>query len=146
MRPFTAMLVCLCIAAADAPRAAPDAPRLRRYDTPYYVVHTDLPPDGAGEAVVRMTKLGDELRRRTRDLGFQGRIEQRLPFYLYARHADYVAAAKVPPASAGVFLGDRLVAAAADARRSAARHGRQPEAFPQFAAAAPGTEMRPWPK
>src|SRR5215207_240110 len=139
MRPFSTTLICLCIAAADAPRAAPDAPRLRRYDTPYYVVHTDLPPEGAVEAVVRMTKLGDELRRRTRDLGFRGRIEQRLPFYLYARHADYVAAAKAPPESAGVFLGDRLVAAAADARGSAGWHVIQHEAFHQFAAAVPGT-------
>jgi hypothetical protein len=140
--------MCVCVAAdaprADAAPAGPGGPRLRRYDTPYYVVHTDLPPDGAAEAVVRMAKLGDELRRRTRALGFRGRIEERLPFYLYARHADYVAAARAPPESAGVFLGDRLVAAAVDPRGSSAWHVIQHEAFHQFAAAAPGTEMPPW--
>src|SRR6185503_12101573 len=121
MRSVAAVVLCLCVCAAAAAAAA-GAPALRRYDTPYYVVHTDLPQEGAAEAVVRMTRLGDELRRRTRELGFNGKIEQRLPFFLYARHADFLAATGEPQTSAGVFLGDRLVAAATDARGSAAWH------------------------
>src|SRR5215208_5406983 len=132
------------LSAVAAPRDAGGGPALRRYDTTYYVIHTDLPPEGAAEAVARMAKLGDDLRRRTRALGFNGRIEERLPFYLYARHADYVAAAKVPPESAGVFLGDRLVAAATDARGSAAWHVVQHEAFHQFADATTGTRLPAW--
>ena len=121
--------------------AAP--PELRRYDTPYYVVHTDLPPGGAAEAVVRMTRLGEDLRRRTRELGFTGRIDRRLPFHLYARHADYVSAGN-PPETIGTFDGERLLAAAADARGSATWNVVQHEAFHQFAAATKGTELPTW--
>ena len=143
MRRFFAFLVLAgCVAAA--PAEGPRARELRRYDTSYYVIHTDLPAEGAAEAVARMERIGDELRRRTRELGFAGRIEQRLPFYLYARHADYLAATKAPPESAGVFLGDRLAAAAIDARGASAWHVVQHEAFHQFSGAAPGTELPAW--
>ena len=140
MRSVAAAVLCALLCAA----AGPGAPALRRFDTPYYVVHTDLPQEGAAEAVVRMTRLGDELRQRTRELGFNGRIEQRLPFFLYARHADFLAATGEPQTSAGVFLGDRLVAAATDARGSAAWHVVQHESFHQFAAATTGTELPAW--
>lgn len=139
-REMTVLVLSVVIGGAAAPPGAAS----RRYDTPYYVIHTDLPPEGADEAVARMTRLGEDLRQRTRELGFGGRIERRLPFYLYARHADYVAAAKVPETSAGVFLGDRLVAAAADARGNAAWHVVQHEAFHQFADAAPGAPLPAW--
>jgi hypothetical protein len=132
------LLVCLLVCAAAR------AGDLRRFDTPYYVVHTDLPPEGAAEAVVRMSRLGDELRRRTRDLGFTGRIESRLPFYLYARHEEYVKASGAPPESAGTFDGDRLLAAATDSRGSATWNVVQHEAFHQFAAATTGTELPAW--
>ena len=145
MRPFLALMLCMSLPAdAAEPRGGTAGVRLRRYDTPYYVIHTDLAPEAAGEAVVRMSRLGDELRRRTRQLRFNGRIEQRLPFYLYARHADYVAATGEPPESAGVFRGDRLVAAAADARGGQAWHVVQHEAFHQFAHATTGTELPAW--
>ena len=62
MTSVTLIAACL-VAVAPAARAEP----LRRYDTPYYMIYTDLPPDGAAEAVVRMTRLGEDLRRRTRN-------------------------------------------------------------------------------
>jgi hypothetical protein len=134
-----------CAVAAAAPKSpAGRGPELLRYDTPYYLVYTDLPPDGAAEAVARMGRLGEVLRLRTRDLGFNGKITARLPFVLYARHADYLAAAHAAPDSAGVFLGERLVAAATDSRGSAAWHVVQHEAFHQFAAATTGTEFPAW--
>jgi hypothetical protein len=136
---------CVCVSVAAAPKPpAGRGPELLRYDTPYYLVHTDLPPDGAAEAVARMARLGEVLRLRTRELGFNGTITARLPFVLYARHADYLAASGAPPDSAGVFLGDRLVAAATDARGSVAWHVVQHEAFHQFAAATTGTEFPAW--
>src|SRR5690242_18070641 len=98
---------CVCWAAATKPPAGGRGPELLRYETPYYLVYTDLPPDGAAEAVARMARLGEVLRLRTRDLGFNGKITVRLPFELYARHADYLAATHAAPDSAGVFLGDR---------------------------------------
>jgi hypothetical protein len=133
------LIVFACIAAAGAAAA----PELRPYETPYYIIHTDLPPGGAAEAVVRMTRLSDVLRRETRGLGFTGRIDRRLPFYLFARRDDYLATG-APPESAGAFLGDRLVAAADDGRGRAAWHVVQHEAFHQFAAATRGTEFPGW--
>ena len=146
MRAFVALVVLVAsVAATAAPAAAapPRAPELRRYDTPYYVIHTDLPDEGAAEAVARMTPLATELRNRTRALGFAGRIDERLPFYLYARREDYLATS-APPQTAGAFLGDRLVAAAFDDRGSTTWHIVQHEAFHHFAAAAPGTELPAW--
>lgn len=138
MQVFTFLVLFLCLATAAGP-----ADGMRRHDTTYYVIHTDLAPDGAAEAVVRMSRLANELRRRTRELGFTGRIDRRLPFYLYARHADYVAAGN-PHETAGTFDGDRLVAAATDARGGSAWHIVQHEAFHQFAAATTGTELPAW--
>jgi len=136
---------CVCASLAAAPKPpAGRGPELLRYDTPYYLVYTDLPPDGAAEAVARMARLGEVLRLRTRELGFSGKITARLPFFLYARHGDYLAATHAAPDSAGVFLGDRLVAAATDSRGSAAWHVVQHEAFHQFAAATTGTEFPAW--
>ena len=122
--------------------AAP-APVLKVYETPYYFIHTDVPPAGAAEAVTRMTRLSEILRRETRALGFTGRIERRLPFYLFARRADYLATG-APPESAGAFLGDRLVASFDDGRGNPAWHVVQHEAFHQFAAATRGTEFPGW--
>ena len=51
---------------------------LKQYQSPYYVIHTDLPDDEAKEAVIRMTKMAEEYRDRTRD--FSGVIRSRLPF------------------------------------------------------------------
>jgi hypothetical protein len=90
-----------------------------------------------------MARLGEDLRRRTRELGFTGRIERRLPFYLYARHADYVAAGN-PKESIGTFDGERLLAAATDARGSATWNVVQHEAFHQFAAATTGSALPAW--
>src|SRR5215207_7370510 len=147
MRDLFALVVLIACLPAPATVAAPPAasrpPELRRYDTPYYVIHTDLPDEGAAEAVARMTPLATGLRNRTRALGFAGRIDTRLPFYLYARREDYLATG-APPQTAGAFLGDRLIAAAVDDRGSTTWHVVQHEAFHQFAAAAPGTELPAW--
>jgi hypothetical protein len=148
MRSLASLVLCLCLcvgATAAAPRPGGGrGPELRVYETPYYLIHTDLPPEGASEARARMLRLGDALRAWTRGLGFNGKITQRLPFFLYARHADYLAATNLAPDSAGVFLGDRLVAAATDSRGSAAWHVVQHEAFHQFPAATTGTEFPAW--
>lgn len=148
MRSLSSLVLCACVcvgtAGAAPQRGATGGPELRLYETPYYLIHTDLPPEGAAEAQARMFRLGDVLRGRTRELGFSGRITQRLPFFLYARHADYLAATRLGPDSAGVFLGDRLVAAATDSRGSAAWHVVQHEAFHQFPAATTGTEFPAW--
>lgn len=129
-----------------APQSGPPAAarvQPRGYETPYYVILTDLDQRSVAEAIVRMTVLGEDLRRRTREMGFTGQIRQRLPFYLYRNRAAYLATG-VPKESAGAFLGDHLVAAATDAKGGAAWHVVQHEAFHQFAAATTGQELPGW--
>ncbi len=84
-------------AAAQAGRA------MQRYESKSYIVITDLPPELAREAVVRMTRMADEYRNRTRD--FSGAIRERFPFYLHATLDGYHAAGGLP-GTAGYF--DRL--------------------------------------
>src|SRR4051812_22740723 len=57
------------------------------YETRYYVVHTDVPPDDAREAAVRMTVMAEEYARRTKD--FSGAIRRKFPFYLVRRNDDF---------------------------------------------------------
>ena len=128
------------VLASPAPRGSP---LLRRFDTPYYFIHTDLEADHAAEAVVRLTRLAEVLRRRTRELGFTGQIRQRLPVYLFRHREDYLATG-APPESAGAFLGDRLVVAATGRGGGPAWHVVQHEAFHQFAAAVQGPELPAW--
>jgi hypothetical protein len=124
--------------------AAKGAPKLRRYETPYYLIYTDLDGPDAAEAVVRMKVLAEVYRKRTRELGFTGRIDRRLAVYLFKDRADYLATGAAPE-SAGAFLGDRLVVAATDGRGGGpAWHVVQHEAFHQFAAAVNGPDLPGW--
>ena len=83
---------------------------LTRYDSPIYIVYTDVQPDDAREAIIRMTKMAYEYHERTKSL-FSGQINQQLPFYLFANPKDYAKASQMP-GSAGVFTGDALMAMA----------------------------------
>jgi hypothetical protein len=88
MRRSLVILFLLAPAMARA-QTKPSSP-LRTYDTPFYTIHTDLGPDGAREAEVRMTRMAEEYRQRTR--GFGGELRGRLPFFLFRTEADYHAA------------------------------------------------------
>ena len=133
-----ALVATLC--GADGARGAPD---LQMYETPYYLIHTDLDEPVAVEAVVRLRRLAPALRQRSRELGFTGAIRPRLPVYLFRDRADYLATG-APPESAGAFLEDRLVAVATDRAGGPAWHVVQHEAFHQFAAAVNGPELPGW--
>jgi len=102
---------------------------LPSYETPYYVIHTDLDANGVREATVRMTKMAEEYYSRTRD--FSGEIRQKLPFYLYKNADDYLATG-APKGSAGFFDGEKLVALASSVGPRT-WHTVQHEAFHQFA-------------
>ena len=142
-RAAAALFVLIVPICATPVAGSPQRPPLRRFDTPYYFIHTDLQPALAAEAEVRLTRLGEVLRRRTRELGFTGRIRQRVPVYLFRHREDYLATG-APPESAGAFLGDRLVVAATDRGGWPAWHVVQHEAFHQFAAAAQGPQLPGW--
>src|SRR5947208_2424473 len=98
--------ITVAIAASSAPLTAPEPtlrlPKsIRSLPTPYYSLYTDLPPEAAQEAGLRMTRMAEEYHERTR--GFSGSVTQRLPFYLFTDNQDYVASGG-PRGSAGVYI------------------------------------------
>ena len=53
-----------------------DAPAgLKRYETKYYVIYTDLPDDDAKETGLRMTRMAEEYYARTKE--FSGKINKK---------------------------------------------------------------------
>ena len=84
-------------------------PKLKVYESPYYHVYTDIAPDSAREAVMRMTKMAETYHART--ASFSGVIREKLPFYLFDTGDEYHAAGGMA-GSAGVFDGRSLMAMA----------------------------------
>lgn len=118
---------------------------MRTFQTPYYIMHTDLDDEGAREAYIRMTKMFEEYKRRT--AGFSGDIREKFPFYLFKDSKDYYAAG-APSGSAGVFMRDmsgaRLMAIAGEKTTRTTWHVVQHEGFHQFAAAVIRGDLPPW--
>src|SRR5687768_13099676 len=105
------VLLALCCGEVPAPAQQQPSQGVQRYETAYYIMHTDLEPDGAQEAAIRMTKMAEEYYERTKE--FSGQINRKFPFYLYRRPQDYLRAGGIP-GSSGFFDGNRLVAIASD--------------------------------
>src|SRR5687768_1378550 len=126
---------CLALAAQQEQRAG-----MRKYETRYYVLHTDLETDRAREAAIRMTKMAEEYARRKSDFG--GTVRTKLPFYLFADAEDYYATG-APRESAGRFDGRTLLAVAEDFGPKT-WHIVQHEGFHQFADAAINAELPVW--
>jgi hypothetical protein len=130
----------LLLGLACVPPAAAQA-RLQAYQTKYYILHTDLPEEEVQEANVRITLMAEEFHRRTR--GFAGEVNGRLPFYLFRRHRDYVAAGG-DARTVGCFAGDKLMAATMPSNPAATWHVVQHEGFHQFIVAAVGRGIPIW--
>ncbi len=101
---------------------------LNHYQSPYYVIHTDLSIEQSREAFARMTAMAEVYHARTRD--FAGEITKKLPFYLLSNKELYYKAGGMPN-TAGLFTGDRLMALAREDRHfwPTVQH----EGFHQFA-------------
>jgi hypothetical protein len=143
LRRLSILLLVLLIAAqlAVVAQDRPERAKLQVYQTPYYILHTDLEPDHAREAAIRMTRMAEEYHRRTRD--FAGRIRTRLPFYLYRFHRDYYEAGGIR-GTAGLFDGTTLRAVAGEAPTEVTWHVIQHEGFHQFARHVIGGEIPIW--
>lgn len=133
------------VALAADPRAQADPPRaanqFHRLESTRYVIHTDLGPDIAREAALRLDRLA-EVFEESAPLP-AGEVKQKLPFYLYQNAADYDAAGG-KPGTAGVFDGEQLMAVAVDGDGWATWHVVQHEAFHQYANAALEHDLPPW--
>lgn len=125
-----------CLAATGADRAD----KMPVYQSPYYVIHSDLDKDAVREAAARMTSMAEEYNRRTKD--FAGQIRSKQPFYLFSKADDYYAAGGMA-GSAGMYNGKALMAiAAADGRD--VWHVVQHEGFHQFVNMVIGGRMPIW--
>jgi hypothetical protein len=114
---------------------------LKTYQTQYYTIYTDLDPDLAHEAALRMTRMAEEYHART--AGFSGQVTGRLPFYLFKTDDEYHAAGGLPK-SVGQFTGDALMASADPSHAERTWQIVQHEGFHQFAAAVIGGELPVW--
>lgn len=119
---------------------------LKRYDTPYYSVHTDMGEEVAKEAAIRLSCMAEVYSQRTRE--FSGRIRDRFPFLLFSTEADYHGAGGTP-GSDGVFIidprnGSRLMAIGHDPVDDRTWHVMQHEGFHQFAQAVIGGDLPIW--
>ncbi|MGB7160487.1 MAG: DUF1570 domain-containing protein [Tepidisphaeraceae bacterium] len=139
----TAVLLLSALIAHAGAQTKPAAGDLRTYDGPYYVIHTDLDADAAREAEIRMTKMAEEYRARTKD--FAKEVRGKLPFYLFKHERDYEAAGGAA-GSAGLFDPNdgRLMAVAGDRPSLRTWYTVQHEGFHQFADAVIGDTLPIW--
>ena len=118
---------------------------MKRYETRYYVVYSDLDPEDVKDVALRMTRMAEEYYERTKT--FSGKIRQKFPFYLFKDAEDYYAAG-APVGSAGVFMvrghEARLMAIAGERGGGSSAHVVQHEGFHQFAHAVIGGDIPMW--
>ncbi len=120
---------------------APPTVQMRQHESPYYIIHSDLPPDQVREASARMTAMAEEYYERTK--GFTGVIRRKMPVYLFSREKDYLDAGGLK-ASAGVFTGRKLMALCDEQTRGYLWVTLQHEGFHQFTDAVIGGRMPVW--
>lgn len=134
-------------AATDAVATEPAATmELRKFETRYYTMYTDLDDEHVREATIRMTRMAEEYHERTK--GFSGRIRSKFPFFLFKSEALYYQAGG-RPGTAGVFMGSpsagfRLMALAGEMPDDRTWHTVQHEGFHQFAHAVIGGDLPIW--
>jgi hypothetical protein len=118
---------------------------MQAYQSPYYDIYTDLEPERAQEAILRMTRMAEEYHERTKD--FSGVIRNKFPFFLFKNAADYYSAGGMA-GSAGVFMvrgnDARLMAIAGEKSTNGTWHVVQHEGFHQFAHAVIGGDLPSW--
>jgi hypothetical protein len=104
---------------------------MRTFDTPHYMLKTDIPDEYAREADLRMTRMFEEYTRRT--ASFANAFSGKFPFIMYENKEDYYKAGALG-GSAGEFDGSKLMAIAGSKSTPEVWHTVQHEGFHQFAA------------
>lgn len=143
-RRATAIAVLISASASFAGVSYPLPPipdGMKRAESEFYLVFHDLTDIEAAEAMTRMDAMVREYRNRTRD--FAGRIQGKMPFLLFRREADYIAAG-APEGTAGVYNGRALMAVAGKKLDLSTWHTVQHEGFHQFAQLVIGGNLPIW--
>jgi hypothetical protein len=119
------------------------SPKMKSYEGRYYLIRTDLTGDQLREADLRMTRMAEEYKKRTKD--FSGTVGHKFPFFLFKNPQDYYAAGGAE-GSAGYFdpNNDTLMAIAGEDTDAYTWHVVQHEGFHQYARAVIGGELPIW--
>jgi hypothetical protein len=104
MRSWGVLVLFLITLPRSAAAQSAGALRLPRYETRFFTVYTDLPPEYAREAALRMTAMAEEYQKRTSD--FAGQIKSRMPFFLHADRDAYISNGGMED-TAGYFDGSK---------------------------------------
>lgn len=95
------------LSAAQAARAQAPKPPVRTYDSPYYVIHTDLDPNAVPEIAAHLTAMGEAYYERTRP--FAGEVTSKFQFTLLQLESDFLASGGLA-GNTVTPLGTRLLA------------------------------------
>jgi len=125
----------------ELPKPNGIAPKLKKYETKYYWLYTDLDELATREASLRLAKMAQEYAARTD--GFSGAIRTKFPVYLFKHASDYYTAGGMPE-SAGMFDGQQLLVVAGPDITINTWHTMQHEGFHQFAHAVIGGDIPTW--
>lgn len=116
-------------------------PGMKAVEGKYHVLIHDLPPEQETEVLLRLQSMVDEYFLRTQD--FSGRLDRKLPFYLFRNLEDYYREGGVR-GSSGVFTGDRLMTVTGPKLTRRTWHTIQHEGFHQFASAVISRNLPIW--
>lgn len=144
MRRAVGAIILGCLLPAGA--ANLQAAGLVEYETPYYILATDIDVSRAPDIAQRMTRMAEEYHQRTRS--FSGEIRRKFRFELYRWPEDYYAAGG-PSGSGGVYTyrgrnDGKLMAIAGEKTGERTWHVIQHEGFHQFAHQVMGGARPPW--
>jgi hypothetical protein len=120
---------------------SPEKLGLKKYESPYYIVYSDLSEDETREVVLRVTAMAEEYAARTSS--FSGKLNQKFPFLIFRRERDYRTAGGMP-GSGGMFDGERLMSIAGEKLTNETWHTIQHEGFHQFAFATINQNLQQW--
>jgi hypothetical protein len=138
------LVLAVALPAAAAEPTPATFPALPVHESRYYTIHSDLPPAFVREAELRMTRMVEEYRARTK--GFAGQVRGKLAFHLFATEADYLRAGGLP-GTAGMYYHQppaRLMAVADEGPGPRLWYTVQHEGFHQFTDAVTRFELPMW--
>jgi len=104
------------------------AAKFKKYDTKYYVIFSDLPPEQVETVSARITAVAEDFYQLTKTLG-SGKITSRWPLYVIGNRQDYAAAGGE---AFGCAWADRLMALVDATSAPEIWHVIQHEVFHQF--------------
>jgi hypothetical protein len=125
----------------ELPRSNDAPPALKKVESKYYWIYTDLGDMETREAAMRLSRMAETYAART--AGFAGVIRTKFPVYLFRHDTDYYNAGGMP-GSAGMFDGRRLMIIAGTTVDGSTWHTMQHEGFHQFAHAVIGGDLPTW--